>query len=87
MGAVVLNVDLHSLEGVDSVLSHVADLTPDEPSFDLSSFVFVLFIFSFPIVELPFVMVEELLVEDDEFVALTVAIKNKIGLHQISAQF
>jgi hypothetical protein len=49
IGAVVLNVDLQSLEGVDSVVSHFADGTVFALSFNIESF--ELFLFSLLVAE------------------------------------
>ena len=63
IGAVVLNVDLQSLDGVDSVVSHFADGTVFAPSFNIESFELVLFLFSLLMAE-----------EDEEFDAPAVAL-------------
>ena len=61
MGAVVLKVDLQSLEGVDSPLSHVADVvTGFVLSFKLSFIELVLFLFSFFAIGSTFFISEEL---------------------------
>ena len=79
IGAVVLNVDLQSLAGVDSVVSHFADWPPAAtPSFNLLSFIFVLFLFSVLIAEANLsALVDELVAGNDALVALTEAAQNE----------
>ena len=83
MGAVVLKVDLQSLEGVDSPLSHVADVvTGFVLSFKLSFIELVLFLFSFFAIGSTFFISEEL--EAAEFPSTFEAGKVKVWKISVS---
>ena len=83
MGAVVLKVDLQSLEGVDSPLSHVADaVTGLVLSFKLSFIELVLFLFSFFAMESIFFVSEEL--EVAEFPSTLEAVMIKVRMITVS---
>ena len=83
MGAVVLKVDLQSLEGVDSPLSHVADVvTGLVLSFKLSFIELVLFLFSFFAIGSTFFISEEL--EATEFPSIFDAGIIKVRMIRVS---
>ena len=83
MGAVVLKVDLQSLEGVDSPLSHVADaVTGLVLSFKLSFIELVLLLFSFFAMESIFFVSEEL--EVAEFPSTLEAVMIKVRMIMVS---